>query len=195
MRSSSYLIMIVLISKLNINPLVRTTLLVLVFSLQLHAFFKNNPGCKILIKFRYIPKYKKLISQYNAKYPCMMFYLDTQETSFHNFIGTYFATSYIFIKDESFIIISTKNPGICIQIPFKSIICQDTYCHHFDDGVRYNYFFDLFFKANDNVERIVFCTLPYNHKLCKKYPDLLCDDQLFNFVCENFIDSDEVFNS
>ena len=155
----------------------------------------NHPEYTVSIKFRIIPKYKKLVSQYNAKYPCMMFYLYTLETSFHNFTGLYRANSYIFIKDESFIIISTENPDIAIQIPFKSIICQESHRDNFYDDERYNYFIDLIFKANDGVERISFFTLPYNHKLCKKYPDLLCDDQLFNFVCENFIDSDEVFNS
>ena len=190
MRYSGYFIMIVLISQLNINPFVHTALITLVLTFQLLDFYKNNPGCKTLIRFRYIPKYKKLITQYDAIYPCVMKSVSTCDTSFHNLKGIYGLKSYIFIKDESFVIISTENPNIHVEIPFKSIIYHDTISDR-NISNTYSYWFELFFKSNNDIERLWFSTLYYNHKLCKKYPDLLCDDQLFDFVCEHFIDKKE----
>ena len=161
-----------------------------VFLWMLNWSIQNNPGCKSSLRFRFIPKYKKLISQYNAKYPCVMESVYTQNTSFHNLKGIYHLKSYIFIKDESFVIISTANPDIYIEIPFNSII----YHHTISDrniSITYSYWFEIFFKLDNDIERLWFSTLYYNHKLCKKYPDLLCDDQLYDFVCEHFIDKKE----
>ena len=191
MRSLGYLIAILMISQSNMHPLVCIVLMALVILLQIYDLFKNNPGCKIFLIFRYIPKYKKLISQYDAKYPCVMESVSTRDTSFHNLKGIYDLKSYIFIKDASFVIISTANPDIYIEIPFKSIIYHDSYCAGRNSGENYYYRFELFFKLNNDIERLWIFTLEYNHKLCKKYPDLLCDDQLFNFICENFPDEEE----
>lgn len=190
MRSSGLLVAIILISQSNINSFIRLILLILILMLQIYILFKDNPGSIVFLRFRYIPKYKKLISQYNAKYPCVMQSVSTTDTSFKNLKGIYNLKSYIFIKDESFVIISTENPDIYIEIPFNSII----YHHTISDrniSITYSYWFEIFFKLDNDIERLWFSTLYYNHKLCKKYPDLLCDDQLYDFVCEHFIDKKE----
>lgn len=157
-----------------------------VFLILLYNYFLNNPGCKTSLKFRFLPKYKELISKHNAKYPCVMDCICTRDTSFHNLKGIFNLKSYIFIKDESFVIISTANPDIYVKIPFSSIIYHNSYFHTIDAGKTHKYCFRLFFKSNDKIEQLDFDTIYYNHKLCKKYPDLLCDDQLFDFVCQNF---------
>ena len=186
MRSSGLLVAIILITQSNMNSFIRLILLILILTLQIYILFKDNPGSIIFLIFRYIPKYKKLISQYNAKYPCVLESVYTQNTSFHNLEGIYHLKSYIFIKDESFVIISTANPDIYIEIPFKSIIYHDSHSSSRNSGETYRYCFELFFKLTNDVESLCFYTSYYNHKLCKKYPDLLCDDQLFDFVCKNF---------
>ena len=84
MRSSGLLLAIILISQSNINSFIRLILLVLILMLQIYILFKDNPGSIVFLRFRYIPKYKKLILQYNAKYPCVMESVYTQNTSFHN---------------------------------------------------------------------------------------------------------------
>ena len=154
-------------------------------------YIQGHPECKSHIRFRFIPQYKRLISQYDAKYPCVMERVSTRDTSFHNLKGIYNLKSYIFIKDESFVIISTANPDIYVEIPFKSIIYHDSFCANKNSGETYYHRFELFFKLNNEIESLYFTTLYYNHKLCKKYPELLCDDQLLDFVCEHFIDKKE----
>ena len=85
----------------------------------LYGVIRDNHWEKVLLRVRFIPKYKQLISQYNAKYPCVMQSVSTTDTSFKNLKGIYNLKSYIFIKDESFVIISTENPDIYIEIPFN----------------------------------------------------------------------------
>lgn len=138
------------------------------------------------LRIKVIPKCKELITKNSIKCPCVMASISTTDTSFHNLKGIYKLKSYIFIKDEAFVIISTSNPDIHIEIPFKSIIYHNSYCYDRNSGETYDYCFELFFKSSNDIERLKFCTLDYNHRLCKKYPDLLCDDQLFDFVCKNF---------
>lgn len=157
-----------------------------VFLWILNYSIRTVPECKTHIRFRFIPQYKRLISQYGAKYPCVMESVSTRDTSFHNLKGIYNLESYIFIKDESFVIVSTENPDIYVEIPFKSIIYHHSYCSSANSGTTYSYSIELFFMSNNNIENLWFRTLYYNHKLCKRYPDLLCDDQLYDFVCENF---------
>lgn len=143
---------------------------------------------------KYFPVYRELISKYNAKYPCVMDYIGLWESASHNLKGISNLNSFIFIKDRSFVITSSIDSDIYVEIPFKSIIYHHSYVSG-TYGKEYCFRITLFFKTYNSIESFSFYTLDYEHtidkRINKKYPDLLNDEKLFDFVCENFPNEEE----
>lgn len=161
----------------------------LFFIFVLFTFYGGPIKNYYKITRKYFPVYRELISKYDAKYPCVMDHVGLWESASHNLKGVSDLNSFIFIKDEAFAIVSSIDPDIYVEIPFKFIIYHDssivgTY------GQKYDFCFDLYIKFDSDIEWFHFTTPRYEHKIDKrinkKYPGLLNDEKLFDFVCENF---------
>lgn len=147
-----------------------------------------------LITRKYIPKYKELINKYDAKYPCVMSNVQTCNSSFKNIKGISNLHSYFFVKDKSFVIVSSLDPDVYVEIPFTSIIYHDCFILG-TYGNKYFFHINLRFKGLYNIESFTFSTLRYHHKIDrfihKRYPGLLNDENLYDFICENFPSEEE----
>lgn len=159
-----------------VNILGLLALISLCYEDEIHMFF--------FLRIKAIPKCKELISVRGAKFPCALSKLSTNISPYRNPKYLSNKKAYVYIKDQSFVFISTSNKDTYIEIPFKSIIYHNSSL--FELSAKHSYRIELFFCMSDTIESVTLDTLTYNHNICKKYPDLLCDDQLFDFVCEHF---------
>lgn len=140
------------------------------------------------IKFRAIPIYNKLEEKYNAKYPTIMndIYSPFDELSVFDNRKAFFGVS-----DNCFRIVSLKRSDLNIEIPFSDIICHHAVIFHEKTDPRYTIIFQLRFPVNGIPKWLTFENLSYNHKIDKKYGNRLNGKDLYNFICENFMQKDE----
>lgn len=147
-----------------------------------------------VITRKYIPKYKDLINKYDAIYPCVMDHVQTCDSSFERIKGISNLYSFFFIKDNSFVIVSSLDPDIYIEIPFASIIYHNSHILG-NYGEKYSFLIDIYFKGIHRTESFAFTTLDYHHKIDgrihKKNPGMLNDENLYDFICKNFPTEEE----
>lgn len=164
------------------------------FSLTLFTFLLLKTLNISIQKFyvivrKYIPKYKDLINKYDAIYPCVMDHVQTCDSSFERIKGISNLYSFFFIKDKSFIIVSLLDPNVYVEIPFTSIIYHNSHILG-NYGEKYSFLIDIYFKGIHRTESFAFTTLDYHHKIDKiihkLHPGMLNDENLYDFICENF---------
>ena len=143
---------------------------------------------------KYIPKYKELISEHQAIYPCVMDKVMTMNSSLHQNKWISSLNSCIFIKDQSFIIANSSDANIYLEIPFSSITYHDSRISG-SYGSKYGFYIRLVIYGVHEIESFSFRTLKYHHKIDrlihKRYPNLLNDENLYDFICENFPNEEE----
>lgn len=143
---------------------------------------------------KHIPKYKELIREHQAVYPCVMDKVMTMNSSLHRKKWISSLNSYIFIKDQSFIIANSSDPDVNVEIPFSSIIYHDSHISG-TYGSKYGFYIRFIIHGVHETESFSFITLKYHHKIDrlihKIYPNLLNDEKLYDFICENFPNEDE----
>lgn len=158
----------------------------IIFNYDLPMFF--------IITQKYFPVYLRLIAKYNVKYPCVMDYVSKSDTHFKDIKGIDDRQAFIFIKDSSFVIINRHDTNIYVEIPFESILYRS--CHISGTyGEFYKFVISLTYKCYGKEERFSFATPYYHHKIDplihRMYPNLLNDEKLYDFICENFPNEDE----
>ncbi len=151
-------------------------------------YVKNILRKFFFIKFRALAVYNKLEERYNAKYPTIMneIYSPFEELSvFDN------CKAFFFVSDNCFRIISPKRPELNTIIPFSDVICHHSVIQGEKRNTHYKTLFQLCILINGAPKWLGFENLPYNHKIDKKYGNRLNGKDLYNFICENFMNEDE----
>ena len=186
----TFSVVLVVLGSLSSICMVMFVLAIRVFNYDLLAFFK--------ITQRYFPIYRKLMSKYQVQYPCVMDSVYKNNTSFRDIKGIDDRQAYIFIKDTDFVIINRHDTNIYVEIPFESILYRNcsisgTY------GERYDFYISLTYKLRDKEETFSFSTPYYHHKIDpfihRLFPGLLNDENLYDFVFNNFISEEDYENN
>ena len=139
------------------------------------------------VRFKLIPYYKKLREKYHAVYLTYMQYFESSLPS----ISKRYSNSYFFlISNKSFMVVDFERDQTVLEIPLQSVLYHESF--DFID-TRYKYFYRIciYFSYNNRIESLAFSTCEYNHKLDKKYDNILTDDALFDFMQKNFKTRDE----
>ena len=145
-----------------------------------------------IIRFKAIPFYNKLEKEYNAKYPTIM--ADIYGLRYFNIDARDELETFFFVSDSSFHIVSSTRPDLYVKIPFETVLYHD--CHiNINSKYDYNYHINLGLLIDNNKTlEIAFDTLDYNHRLDKIYGTCQNDEDLYNFIKENFIDEETYYN-
>ena len=139
------------------------------------------------VRFKLIPYYKKLREKYHAVYPTFM---STFSSSLPDISERFSDAYFFFISDTSFFVIDSLQDKIVLEIPHESILYHDS-IPIIDSRYLYHYRISFHFSYNDKRQEFSLATCHYNHKLDKKYGDILADDALFDFMQKNFKTRDE----
>lgn len=156
-----------------------------VFFYKLWSFILKK---RFLIRYKILPFYDYLEKNFDAKYPTVMaeIYCPNEWCGISNRDKL---NAYIYVSDESFIVVNSVNSDFCFEIPFSSVIFQGTKIEAVSNN-EYYFFIYLHVLHDNKQQSFAFYTLDYNHKLDKKYGDRLSGEALYNFIRSNFIDKD-----
>ena len=140
------------------------------------------------IRYKILPFYDYLEKNFDAKYPTVMADIDinAEWSGISNRDNLY---AYVYISENSFVLVNSRNSDFSFEIPFSSVIYQRTAIR----AMSKNYYcFQILLKVcHNDIERyLIFDTLEYNHRIDKKYGDRLSGEALYNFIRSNFIDKD-----
>lgn len=166
--------------------LVNIASLIFCFSLLFFTLWRNHWKLRYQIRFIFIPFYDKIENEYNAKYPTVM---DNIYSSCFDIDARYNLNTFFFVSESSFHIISKIKSDLHIEIPFDSVIYQDTELIAMSQ-YDYDYRIALKIMVDNKAEDFSFTTLDYNHKIDKKYGSRLTGEEIYNFVRDNFMQNE-----
>jgi len=139
--------------------------------------FIKGPKRKIR---KHLSYYKKLSDENEAKCPCAIAWF-CLGTNISELCSITEESTYIYMHEESFVIISSLDEFSPIVIHFEDIVGQK--CRKWTGEY---YIISLQIALNDEFKYLSFMTVQYNIRNFKKYIELLNYPKLYTFINEKF---------